>query len=103
MKKQKKQKKSEPIKVEGLPKENYAPIEEWSEAEERFKDLPLNEGECTKIIDCTTGEGICVVAKFNNSYRSHEYLNGGVKIKDNLIEVTPLEINERKKEQEKFL
>jgi len=103
MAKKKKQEKQKSPKLEGLPRENYAPVEEWSEAEERYKGLPLNDGECTKIIDCTTGEGICIVAKFNNSYRSHEYLNGGVKFKTNLIEVTPLEINERKKEQEKFL
>jgi hypothetical protein len=103
MVKKKKQEKPKSPKLEGLPREKYAPIEEWGEAEERYKDWPLNNGEFTKIIDRTTGEGICIVAKFNNSYRSHEYLNGGIEIKTNLIEITPQEINERKKEQEKFL
>jgi len=102
MKKQKKQGKSEPIKIDGILDEKYAPVEEWSAAEEKYRDLPLNDGEYTKIIVKSTGIGICIVAKFDNSLRSHPYLDG-VKFRTKLKNVTPLEIDERKKEQEKFL
>lgn len=102
MKKQKKQEELEPIKVDGVLSSEYAPIEEWSEAEAKYGDLPLNEGEYTKIIIKNLGICDCYVARFKNLVRSHSYLDG-VEFKTNLKEVTPLEIEERRRENEKFL
>jgi len=83
--------------------EKYSPVEEWKDASNRFPDLPLNDGEYTVIIDPNTGLGLYLVAQLKNTVRYHTYLDGGVKFNGNFKKVTPLEISERKKEQEKFL
>jgi hypothetical protein len=83
--------------------EKYSPVEEWVEAPSRFTNLPLNDGEYTVIIDPHTGVGLYLVARLKNTVRYHMYLDGGVKFNGDFKKVTPLEISERKKEQEKFL
>ena len=102
MRKGKKQPKGGAQKARRLPSEKYAPVEEWGEAHGYYQDKPLKEGEYTKIIDNTNGQGICILARFKNLLRSHPYLNG-VKFKTELIEISPMEIHEREEENKKFL
>lgn len=102
MKKRKKQPKGKSQGVRMIPSEKYAPVEEWSETYGYYQDKPLKEGEYTKIIDSTNGQGICILARFKNLLRSHPYLNG-VKFKTELIEISPMEIHEREEENKKFL
>lgn len=98
----KKQGKLESQKFDGILSDKYAPVEEWGEAEGENRCLPLNEGEYTKIIVKNRGICVCIVARFKNLVRSHPYLDG-VKFKTNLKNVTPLEIEERRRENDKFL
>jgi hypothetical protein len=102
MRRRKRQPKERSQRARIFPREEYAPVEEWSEANGYYQDKPLKEGECTKIIDSTNGQGICILARFKNLLRSHPYLNG-VKFKTDLIEVSPMEIHEREEENKKFL
>lgn len=82
--------------------EKYSPVEEWVEAPSRFTNLPLNDGEYTVIIDPHTGMGLYLVARQKNvirycTYLDNRHFDGPFK------KVTPLELHERVKENEKFL
>ena len=57
------------MKSKKSKKERYAPVEEWREATERFRNLPLKDGEYTVIIDPRTGMGLYLVAKLRNTFR----------------------------------
>jgi len=82
--------------------ESYPPVEDWSDAPERFRSLLLKEGEYTPIIDPHTGMGLYLIACLRNTIRCHAYLDGE-RFKEDFKRVTFLELNERAKENEKFL
>ena len=90
------------MKSKKSKKERYAPVEEWREATERFRNLPLKDGEYTVIIDPRTGMGLYLVAKLRNTFRSCAYMSG-YEFKDAFKMITPTEIDKRTKENEKFL
>jgi hypothetical protein len=75
-------------------KEDYAPVEEWFEAPERYANLPLQEGEVTVIVESTTGRGLYLVAKLRGIVRYVGYLDS-VKFKENFKKVSPDEIRQR--------
>ena len=83
-------------------KEAYSPVEEWRDATEKFRNLPLKDGEYTVIIDSRTGMGLYLVAKLRNTFRSCAYMSG-YDFKDAFNKVSPMEIDKRTKENEKFL
>ena len=86
-----------------LQKETYLPVEEWRESPERFRNLKLQDGEYTIIVEPQTGVGLYLVARLRNTFRYHPYLDGSVKFNENFKKISPLELRERAKEQEKFL
>jgi len=85
-----------------IQKEKYVPVEEWTSAPDRFKGLNLSEGEYVIIVDPQTGMGLYLVARLRNIVRYHTYLDG-VQFKGGLKRVTMIELQERTKENEKFL
>ena len=102
MKKGKRQPKVGAQKVRRLPSEKYAPVEEWGEAPTTFQKLLLRDGEFTTIVDPHTGMGLYLLACLRNTIRCHAYLDGE-RFKEDFKRVTFLELNERAKENEKFL
>ena len=102
MRKGKKQPNGGAQKLRRLPSEKYGLVEEWGEAPDRFKNLLLKEGEFTTIVDPHTGTGLYLLACLRNSVRCYAYLDGE-KFKENFKRVTLVELNERAKENEKFL
>jgi hypothetical protein len=85
-----------------IQKEKYVPVEEWTSAPDRFKGLNLGEGEYTIIVDPQTGMGLYLVARLRNIVCYHTYLDG-VEFKERLKRITMIELQERAKENEKFL
>ena len=83
-------------------REKYVPVEEWTSAPDRFKGLMLGEGEYTIVVDPQTGMGLYLVARLRNIVRYHTYLDG-VQFKGELKRITMMELQERAKENEKFL
>ena len=102
MRKGKRQPKGGAQKVRRLPSEKYAPVEEWGEAPTTFQKLLLKDGEFTTIVDPHTGMGLYLLACLRNTIRCHAYLDGE-RFKEDFKRVTFLELNERAKENEKFL
>lgn len=102
MRKGKKRPKGGSQKLRRVPSEKYSLVEEWDDAPERFQNLLLKEGEFTTIVDPHTGMGLYLVACLRNTIRCHAYLDGE-RFKENFKRVTFLELNERAKENEKFL
>jgi hypothetical protein len=102
MRKGKRQPKGGAQKVRRLPSEKYAPVEEWGEAPTTFQKLLLRDGEFTTIVDPHTGMGLYLLACLRNTIRCHAYLDGE-RFKEDFKRVTFLELNERAKENEKFL
>ena len=102
MRKGKRQPKEGAQKVRRLPSEKYAPVEEWGEAPTTFQKLLLRDGEFTTIVDPHTGMGLYLLACLRNTIRCHAYLDGE-RFKEDFKRVTFLELNERAKENEKFL
>ena len=90
------------VQRQRLPNEKYAPVEEWGEAPIAFQNLLLKDGEFTTIVDPHTGMGLYLLACLKNTIRCHAYLDGE-RFKENFKRVTFLELNERAKENEKFL
>jgi hypothetical protein len=83
-------------------REKYVPVEEWTSAPDRFRGLKLAEGEYTVIVDPQSGMGLYLVARLRNIVRYHTYLDG-VQFKERLKRITMIELQERAKENEKFL
>ncbi len=82
--------------------EKYAPVAEWNEAPVKFRNLMLNNGESTIIIDDTRGLGLYRVARLKDTFRYCSYLDG-VEFKEKLNYVSKDQLKKRAEEKERFL